>query len=75
MAGVVVEGNQVDSLNEGFTNVNVFEYLSEDAMRRKREQELMEAKLNQHQTFNLVSENSIKILYKRILHDFNNSIF
>ncbi len=36
---------------------------------------MMEAKLNEHRQVSLVSENSVKILYKRILSDFNHAIF
>jgi hypothetical protein len=49
--------------------------LSEDAIRRKRDQELLEATLNQHKSnVNLISENSAKIICKRIISDFNNAI-
>lgn len=55
--------------------MNVFEFLSEDAIRRKRDQELLEATLNQHRSnVNLISENSAKIICKRIISDFNNAI-
>ena len=56
------------------TPLNVFEYLSDDAIRRRRDQELVELATFQNRTFNLISENSTKILLKKVLADFSSAI-
>jgi hypothetical protein len=56
------------------TPINVFDYLSEDAIRRRRDQELIELAASQNRTFNLISENSTKILLKKVLADFSSAI-
>lgn len=56
------------------TPINVFDFLSEDAIRRRRDQELIELAAFQNRTFNLISENSTKILLKKVLADFISAI-
>jgi len=50
--------------------------LSEDATRRRKEYEqLFEATLNQSKPLNLVSENSAKILLRKVMLDFKAAIY
>lgn len=43
-------------------------------MRRRKEQELIEAASHQNRGLNLISENSAKILLKKLVSDFNSAI-
>jgi hypothetical protein len=53
----------------------VFQYLNDDALRRRREFELLEATLRSpSNSMNLISQNSVKILYKRLMRDFDTSL-
>jgi len=65
--------NEENQIVEG--PINVFDYLTDDAMRRRKDQELIELSSRQNRSLNLISENSAKILLKKVVSDFNSAIY
>ncbi|CDW86176.1 UNKNOWN [Stylonychia lemnae] len=70
----VAGGNDLDDVNSAQQKLNVFNQLTDDALRRRREQELIEAKLSQTQKYQLVSPNSINIISNKLQRDFDNAL-